>query len=229
MIIEDFIMLGRTVPEQSKKHGLVVCSAGYSRELRSFLRVYPITMIDRVPRWSRCQIGLRRNTNDSRIESWRLQNEHDVKVTGKAIKSEEYDLLRSMAAPSIDWLNKERRSLGIIEPKNIGWRFDGMKPNEEYLMSLFPQDQEPRKKPRIMFQDEDGDHDLQIRDWGAHEFIRKQQEQNHCKLWDALKFGNREYDHLLFVGNHNQHRNSWLVISVISERTRPQLDMFEAA
>jgi hypothetical protein len=70
MIIEDFIMLGRTEPTQSKKHGIVVCSAGYSRELQQFVRIYPLPMrANPIRAWSQCTIPLRRPTDDNRKES----------------------------------------------------------------------------------------------------------------------------------------------------------------
>lgn len=232
MIVEDFIMLGRTVPEESKKHGLVVCSAGYSRELRQFLRVYPITMLDRVPRWSRCQIALKRNPFDSRIESWRLKHDGEITIKGTAIKAEEYDALAKMATGSIAELNDKRASLGIIKPQGLEYRFDGMKKQEEYLLDLFPDAHREQPTPRLMFRDESGEHDLQLRDWGSHEFLRKNTDANERhKLWGALRLTDITSEHLLFVGNHNHHRNSWLVIGVISERVKLQrsFDLAEAA
>lgn len=42
MMFEDFIMLGKTIPEPQKKTGRVfVCSAGYSDEFRHLIRIYP--------------------------------------------------------------------------------------------------------------------------------------------------------------------------------------------
>lgn len=227
MIIEDFIMLGRTVPEDSKKHGRVVCSAGYSRELRQFMRIYPLSPFAKIPRWSTCRLGVQRNNQDTRIESWRLIEAMTPHIVGKAKKATEFDLLKSFASSSIAELNESRASLGIICPKDINWRFDGMKKNEEYLLSLFDDDCNTRnKRPRIQFKDDDGYHDHQLRDWGCHEFLRKQPTEKHYELWDALRLTDRSYEHLLFVGNHNQHRNSWLVIGIVSERTRLQTSLF---
>lgn len=225
MIIEDFIMLGRTVPEASKKHGMVVCSAGYSRELRQFLRVYPLNPLERLPRWSQCRLSLRRNSEDSRQESWRLQEEQPVAVMGKAIKSDEFAALAKMASPSISFLNEQRASLGIIKPIAIRGRFDGMQPQEERIPDLFGADLGMKKRPRLLFRDADGDHDIQLRDWGSYEFLRKQPESKHYQIWSALNLDNDQYEHLLFIGNHNQHRNNWLVIGVISEKTRAQCAM----
>jgi hypothetical protein len=223
MIIEDFVMLGRTVPELSKKFGRVVCSAGYSRELRQFLRIYPLSVFQNVPRWSICRLALRRNELDSRCESWRLKDDETLTITGTVRRQDEFDFLRVLAAKSIFDLNAQRASLGIVVPRLQRWRFDGMRVNEEFLLPLFPDERNEKKKPRIQFTDGDGEHDLQIRDWGAHEFLRKQKPALHGKLWSALKFDDTSYEHLFFVGNHNQHRTSWLVISIISERTKPQL------
>lgn len=225
MIIDDFIMLGRTVPEASKKHGMVVCSAGYSRELRQFLRVYPLSPLARVPRWSQCRLSLRRNSEDSRQESWRLQEDQPVAVTGKAIKSDEFYALAKMASPSIAVLNAQRASLGIIQPTAIQGRFDGMQPQEERIPDLFGSDLGIKKRPRLLFADADGDHDIQLRDWGSYEFLRKQPESKHYHIWSALNLDNDQYEHLLFVGNHNQHRNNWLVIGVISEKTKQQREL----
>lgn len=218
-------MLGRTVPEQSKKHGKVVCSAGYSRELRQFMRVYPITEFNKVKRWSTCRIDLRRNPGDSRPESWRLQEDNKIEITGEVNRDDEFDFLKNNVSSSIAELNEKRNSLGIISPNINSYRFDNMRVNEEYLLPLFPNESQTQKKPRVSFSDCDGIHDLQIRDWGSHIFLQKYSDEKHCELWDALHFTDPTYEHLFFVGNHNQHRNSWLVISVISRKTKPQLSL----
>lgn len=222
MVLEDFVMLGRTVPEQSKKHGLVVCSAGYSRELRQFLRIYPVHLFDRVPRWSQCRVRLRRNPSDSRIESWRIAEGDSIDVLGRANRHDEWDFLRTLATGSIAQLNEQRASLGLLVPTLKGFRFHNMSPNEEFLLPLFPGDLPDTRLPRILFDDEAGAHDLQLRDWGSHLFLMKQPTAQHGNLWSALKLTDPQYDHLFLVGNHAQHRNSWLIISVLSERNRPQ-------
>lgn len=114
MIIEDFVMLGRTVPEPSKTHGTSVCSAGYSREMRQFVRVYPLRVEDRIPRWSVVNLPVVRNKPDSRIESWKLKDCGHYSITGSVTKDEEFDFLKSLKSESIDQLNVDRRSLGII-------------------------------------------------------------------------------------------------------------------
>lgn len=227
MVVEDFVMLGRTVPEHSKRHGLVACSAGYSREFGGFMRVYPLPMDCNVRRWDICRIELERPKHDNRKESFRIKDGCRLEVVGRARKDDEFDFLRSAASRSIASLNQDRDSLATIVPTNIGYRFDQMKQGEEHQMMLpLGIDETPETpKPRIQFDDEDGHHDIQLRDWGSTLFMQKGNDKG--DLWKALKFHDPEYEHLLFCGNHNAHRNSWLVISVISRRRSKNMDLFE--
>lgn len=231
MVIDDFVMLGRTVPEPSKRHGTVVCSAGYSKELGSFMRIYPLSPFERIPRWSICRIALRRNPTDQRQESWRIQENAQPEIIGKADKDSEIAYLLSKQSPSIQSLNERRASLGIIQPSGqMGYRFDRLQHGEEYQVGLFPEIQSTEtRRPRLTFNDQGGKHDLQLRDWGCAEFIRKNSADSHYKLWDALKVGNPLYEHVLFVGNHAQHRTSWLVISLLSRKVSAQTNLLEVA
>ena len=225
MIIEDFVMLGRTTPEESKKHGLVVCSAGYSKELRGFVRIYPIGMFEKIPRWSVCSAHLRRNNGDSRIESWRIQEDKQPVIQGKENKDSEFDFLQSMASDSIADLNNQRKSLGIIKPENMSFSFSKMKHGAERQLQLLEGGRPDEMRPRVQFSDKSGFHDLQLRDWGSNIFINKNPGYEY-KVWDALKLTDPSYEHIFFVGNMNNHRNNWLVISVISRKTQYQTDLF---
>ena len=218
-------MLGRTMPEMSKKHGRVVCSAGYSKELGGFVRLYPISEYWKIPRWSVLRVPVERPNCDNRKESWRIRGDVMPEIVGKVQKDEQFGYLRSIQASSIDSLNDSRMSLGIIEPRRLAWRFDKLKPNEEYQMELLPKEEtQQQHKPRLMFDDADGPHDLQLRDWGCQCLLNKGYERH--QLWEALKLTDSTYDHLLFVGNHNHHRMSWLVISLISKKSNRNYELF---
>lgn len=226
MIIEDFVMLGRTVPEHSKRHGLVACSAGYSREFGGFMRVYPLPMASSIKRWEICRIELERPKNDNRKESFRIKHGSSIEVVGKARKDDEFDFLSSIASRSIASLNQDRDSLAILRPINLGYRFDKMKQGEEHQMDLpmFDDEVPETPKPRIQFNDMDGHHDIQLRDWGSTILMQRGYEKQ--TLWKALRFGDPDYEHLLFCGNHNVHRNNWLVISVIFRAKSRNMELF---
>jgi hypothetical protein len=237
MILNDFVMLGRTVPEQSKKHGLTVCSAGYSKEMRSLLRVYPLPRHNKITKWALCRVPLKRPKDDHRQESWRIDSKDDdvnsalraVNLLGKANKDIDYDFLEKMTINSIKELNAKKKSLAIIAPKNISGYFEQVKNVTPYYQeTLFERigDGKTDINPRVKFTLGDGFHDLQLREWGCHEYLRKNREKA-FDLWDALRLNDSDYEHLFFIGNTNNHRNVWLIISTIFRKKRIQFDLFE--
>ena len=236
MICEDFVMLGRTVPEESKKHGLTVCSAGYSKEMKELLRIYPLPRHNGIDKWTQCMVPLRRNSQDNRKESWRInclgksadEALECIGVIDKVNRKEEFDFLKSMASSSIKQLNEQRKSLAIVAPSFVRGRFEpiaGVDPF--YQMTLWERQGAglPDINPRVQFHLDDGFHDLQFREWGAHELIRKNREEAE-DLFDVLNFTNPAYEHLLFIGNMNQHRNNWLVITSVSRKITKQTGLF---
>ena len=243
MRLDDFTMLGRTEPTESRTYGACVCSAGYSRELRQFIRIYPLPFPSSIPKWSRCTLPVRRPRGDSRVESWRIDTDGDtafqaeraVNVFGKADKDAEFEWLKSMASPSIADLNARRASLGIIAPSSMTWAFerrDNVDPADQ--LTLFDRVEHAGTThqsdlvPKVRFRDEHGPHRLSLKEWGCHEWLRKQRF-NAEQLWSNLRFDDPSYEHLLFVGNQNNHRTSWLIISTVSRRKTSQLSLLEAA
>ena len=80
MRIDDLIILGRTVPEQSKKYGIKVCSAGYSPEMRSFIRIYPLSVHGKPESREMITVDVERSKYDSRNESWALKTRDDKSI-----------------------------------------------------------------------------------------------------------------------------------------------------
>lgn len=242
MIVEDFVMLRRTEPTESKKNGVAVCSAGYSRELRQLIRIYPLPWQNKIGSWTKCRIPLRRPLQDSRDESWRIDGGEttdeavkSVQVIGTANKDEEFGALLRMRSPSIAWLNKHRKSLGIIKPLSIRGVFkrrEDVDPEEQLtLFERMVADGPTHKSdliPQLEFSDEDGPHRLSLREWGCSEYLRKHRT-NADGLWGALNLYRSDYEHLLLVGNQANARNAWLVIGLISRRKSVQQSLFGEA
>lgn len=238
MIIEDFVMLGRTVPESSKSHGTAVCSAGFSIEMRSFIRVYPLRIEDRIPVGSIVNIPVTRSP-DSRPESWKLKEVGGFSIVGDLSHSDRFDYIdkpfgaessskSTMITDSIATLNHHKLSLGSIKPVKIkGFSFSELSQDEERQFPLFDEERSFGKMvPRITFCDDAGDHKLQLRDWGAYEYLRRFPD-NPEGLWDNLKFTDPDYDHIFFVGNHKLHRSSWLIISCLHKLRNRNIDLFD--
>lgn len=237
LTIDDFVMLGTTVPEPKSDGRIFVCSAGYSATLRSLVRVYPLARFGAPARWSVSTVKLERNREDSRNESFKLAGDRSpdrhrtinslFRIDGMVPKSERADLLRKCSVGSIAEANERRLSLAIIHATGMEMEFEHNpgSPDSPQL-ALFPlSGEEPQGArrfpfiPRLHFDDDAGHHRLMLRDWGTYELMRKNN--NLALITEADR---RNYVggalHLdpscsLLVGNLNNQRNAWLVISVL--------------
>lgn len=236
MILEDFVMLGTTVPEPNSDGRVFVCSAGVSAEYRGLIRLYPLARRNVPHRWNTYRIHVERNPSDSRRESFKVATSderapaaHDhindqFQHIGKLADKDRVKLLTPYKVGSIKQANAEvnRHSLAIIEPEAIELDFEHNpgSPDSPQL-ALFddgltkPQAGAKRFPfiPRLNFKDECGWHHLMLRDWGCYEFMRKNAESYYRQnMAGALHL---RPDSSLLVGNMNNRRTSWLVISVL--------------
>ena len=233
MIVDDWMMLGKTVPEETSDGRVFVCSAGWSMELRQILRVYPLAPGQSPPRWSVSRIALERNPKDSRFESWRIKGDRSQAVHSSinqrfdiveesVPKKHRAHILKRAFMSSINAANIAHASLAIIRPTaepELHFEHNPYSPDSPQ-MKLFDSPAEKRQGsarfayiPRLRFADEDGNHDLQLRDWGCFEFLRKYGDARRGELRDRLHLGP---DSCLLVGNMNNQRKAWLVISVLN-------------
>jgi hypothetical protein len=230
LTIDDFVMLGKTVPEPNSDGRVFVCSAGVSATMRGLIRVYPLARHGTPARWSINTIALERNPKDSRPESFKLAGDrtpgqHDninatIQSGSEVSRHKRVELLKPYAVDSIKEANGRRLSLALIHPDSLELTFDHNpdSPNspELTLFDVDPRPTEGAKRfayiPRMHFRDTDGEHHLMLRDWGCYEFMRKQGDDRRQDLGDALHLDN---SCSLLVGNFNQHRTSWLIISVL--------------
>lgn len=241
--LDDFVMLGKTIPEPNSDGRVFVCSAGVSATLRGLVRVYPLSRHGSPPRWSVNTVSLERNPKDSRPESFRLAGDrspaHHDDINAEFVPASTYpvraraDLLAPYVASSIKEANERRLSLAVIHPETLDLEFDYNPDSpdspELTLFDLRERPTEGAKRfayiPRLRFRDEHGEHRLMLRDWGAYEFMRKQGDDRRHELTAGLHL---DGTCSLLVGNFNQHRTSWLVISVL-RGVRPDPGLFDSA
>jgi hypothetical protein len=243
MILEDFTMLGTTVPEPIKSDGRIsVCSAGFSAEL-GLVRIYPLARRGVPNRWNTYRVPLENNPKDSRTESWKLKadrhgasferiNREFVQV-GSLNPGQRAEALRKHVVGSVAEANARKMSLAIIEPQfgDLDFDYNPESPDSPEL-KLFNVGEAPREGskrfpyiPRLHFNDEDGHHHLQVRDWGVYEWMRKFPDR-YRELPNCL---NLNANSSLLVGNFLQHRNSWLIISVLNGLKEKQPSLFDEA
>ena len=240
MRCDDFICLGRTVPEESKKYGAKVCMAGVSREFGSLMRVYPLPVVNPIRARHECVLELERNHQDSRRESWKLKDRTSgiVSVSPKQAVDPNglATILRPFISRSIDELNDRRASLGVLElqgsPRGFFRERSGvMHPDQGALFAVADECFGANSidiAPYIEFWDQDEKHhELQIREWGCYEWIRKDRS-NASVLWDNLGL-NGTKPIWAVVGNQANRRSSWLIIKTFAIPFEHQAEMFPAA
>lgn len=229
--IDDFVMLGKTVPEPQSDGRIFVCSAGVSPQMKQLLRIYPLGRFGAPKRWSVNQVSLERNPTDSRPESWKRHNptrgaEGDTNPDMATLRSAypvggRSTLLAPYAVASIREANARRLSLAVLHPDNYDLDFDHNPDSPDSpQLALFdsgkPTPQGAKRFafiPRLRFRDEDGEHRLMLRDWGCFEWMRKEGDGRRHNLVSNLRLSPSSS---LLVGNFNRHRTSWLVISVLN-------------
>lgn len=235
MIVEDFLCLGRTVPECSKKYGHKVCMAGYSRELNQLMRVYPLPVKNKMRANHLYRLKLKRNTADSREESWQLADRDEVpEPHAKISASDKRKILQSLVVP-VNQLNEPAvwgvkssyRSLAVISPESVSLEYKRRRdcsPTQldlfEGLDAAFGADSFALA-PYLKFDS----HTWQLREWGCYEFMRNYP--SRCReLSTALGLAKPQHRPLLLVGNMANHRTTWLVIAVaMVQRESQQLEL----
>jgi hypothetical protein len=251
MICEDFVMLGKSVPECSSDGRLFVCSAGASLELKQLIRIYPLAWRQCPPRWSMSRVPLERNFKDSRRESWKIRgdrspagheriNEQIELVSPAVTLADKKKIIQMGLVRSIREANERRLSLAFVQPvAEPRLKFEPgetaeMAPTPAMIAGPvgLPVKERFAWHPRLRFADEDGEHDLMLRDWGCYEFLRKHGDERRPELHEALRLGAAPP---MLIGNFNRHRNAWLIISVLSSqlavakaKARGQVELFVA-
>jgi hypothetical protein len=244
MILDDFVMLGKTVPETNGDGRQFVCTAGYSLELRQPIRIYPMARRASPPRWSVSRIPVERNPRDARPESWKIRGDrspgaHDLinaiiqRLQEKVAPVMQREIVAALLVPSLEYANRSRMSLCVVAPADVP-RIDlergevaEMAPTPDMFGDTadLPVAARFRWHPRLQFVDAEGHrHDLMLRDWGCYELMRKHGDEMAPAIGEALNLSTAPP---LLCGNLNRFRNSWLVISVFSGSVHARPDVFD--
>lgn len=243
MQTDNFIVFGRTVPEESKKYGHSVCMAGYSCELRQLMRVFPLPIQSNIHSREILSLVLERNPQDSRIESWALKTRSNDSIfnTNQKVKEQELrDILVKHTSKNLIELNEKRLSLGIIKPDSftikIKSRTDVFDPTQKQLFDDFIESAKFKTAsdyyyaPYIEIDSFAGQREFQLREWGCYELLRKHEEINKRidaeTIRKALHIEDNK-DIFFIIGNMNKIRNIWLIIKVFVFKRIIQKNLFK--
>jgi hypothetical protein len=234
-ILTDLVVLGRAAPEEMGDGRQTVCTGAWSPD-EGFIRLYPIDPeANLFSRWDVIDAEVERNPKDARHESWKIkgrkQNQKEkVEIKGTYPREKRATLLHNLEDECVNVINDERRSLGIVKPEDIDelvfeeWddddaghvqaklleELDGNKPDNrdefEYNIKL--------RYTCPSCQTSQGFHNQTLLEWGAYMGL-KNNPHNPSKLEENYRLRDDDYDHWLFVGNLNRHKQSFIVISII--------------
>ena len=231
-IIDDLVVLGRAAPEVIEKDGRhTVCLGGWS-ESKGYVRLYPTHKFSNANRWNVIKAPIvSDDSHDSREESYKIQGSKDdwehlhekIEKVGELDREEQMELAKDLPKTCRNTLNDNRESLGLVEPEEI---------EDVYL--------EPVDDPEPVYTDLDGNrlkgkksypHKLYIEytckgceaktghrqhciEWGIYKFWDKNPEYDPDEVIDALRLRDDDYKKYFFIGNLNNRRNAYIIISI---------------
>ncbi len=234
--LTNLVVLGRAAPEEMNDGRQTVCTGAWSPD-RGFIRLYPIDpQANLFSRWDVIDAEVERNPKDSRPESWKIKGRKQsqrekVKIKRRYPREKRATLLHNLEDDCVNTINDARRSLGIIKPGSIEdllfeeWDDDDAGHVQAKLFEELEEDK-PNNRDEFEFnikvkytcpdcQTNQGYHKQTLLEWGAYMGL-KNNPNNPDQLRENYRLGDDEYDHWLFVGNLNQHKGSFIVISLIS-------------
>lgn len=226
-----YCLLCKTIPEYSKTdQTLYSCSIGFSPQL-GLIRVYPLPPTGMV-KWGIYKIEVEKNKRDSRAESWKLTSytrkdnwrdiEKDCIKVGTGKPDKILPSLMEYVYPSISQLNKDRKSIGLINTDDaytLKWESNkrfintkqiGMFEDVEIADWASFTKETKEKESRVIFVDGDGKHNLQFNEWQVYECGRKfgYDGQAFRFLLDEKSKGKK--GQYLLIGNMHSYRNNWI-------------------
>ena len=179
-------------------------------------------------------------------DDWDSLDKKIIKI-GKLKRKGQIELLdRLPKYPCIDDINAEKRSLGIIIPSEILDYYLKERDTYENSKMQFSLDEilpgENTKQSKTLIKDnfkyipyikwrcegpckfKQGFHKSQLLSLEAYEWFRKvgvEDQKAQMKVFDNLQLKNSEYNFWFFVGNTNQHKKSFMIISVLRFKISP--------
>ncbi|MDZ7687631.1 MAG: hypothetical protein U5J64_02720 [Halobacteriales archaeon] len=230
--INDLIVLGRAAPEPMNEDGRhTVCLGGYSED-HGFIRLYPTKMeMKQCTRWNVVSVPVEHDdSHDPRDESYKIQGSKKdwdklhkkVEKTGRIEdKEERIKLINKLADDCPAKLNKQKKSLGIVDPEKILDVYLESQGDSPIQMDLVGKELKGKNdypyKLYIKYRCENcvqkTPHDQHCIEWGMYRYWDKNDDYE--GVIDALRVNDEEYKKYFFVGNLRHHPTSFIVISVL--------------
>ena len=223
------VVLGMGAPNRAKDNRVVQCAIVLDEHI-GLVRVFCEYKngMERMSLWDVCRFKVIASSKDSRFESWKLI---DLEVIDKVKDSQAKRsiieaCIRKIDADPIDLFNKEKRSIGLVKPQQIGIGYSmEIRDFDESPDAMTTQSETPQKPVLKWMSDQGKEHTQQICSHEVYEYIRKNQS-SHGGLWDNLQITNIDYDKWLLIGTLNAHRSAWVVVHIhrLKKTTQQHID-----
>lgn len=232
--LTNVVILGRAAPEELSDGRQTTCTGAWCPE-RGFIRLYPVKpRAGLFKRWDRIRAEVERNPDDTRHESWKIKGrkpkqEEKIEVIGRYPREKRATLLNQLSDECVEDISSAKRSLGIVSPDQIeGIEFvpweDDDTPGKQ--AKLFEEIESERVETRDEFphnikvkyecescKTRQGHHRQTLLEWGA--YIGSKKVRSTDQLERNYRLNRENYRHWLFVGNMNQYKSQFIVISLI--------------
>ncbi len=246
---EKIVVLVRATPEESKKHGYLVCVAGIN-EKGEFRRVYPFEfsygekLID-FKKKDRIEVVLTEPDNDQRRES---RKQIRYKNLHSPVEDEELRSLLGSKVSSIEKLKEENASLGVVKPELLDVKTEinstEIYDKQQYFNLMGDYLVEKREKVKMPvelkyhFRCKNDlackGHQIILLDWELNELARKImreeidtasiEEKIRNKFYDFMK----ERDLYFVMGTHFRFK-TWMIIGIfyLKKKDEKQKNLFD--
>ena len=213
MILEDFVMLGKTTPEMDRQGRMTVCSAGWSPELKQLIRIYPLAVENAPPDFSVSRVKLERNHKDTRKESWKIAGDRSSEVHHNI--NARFEIMRLLndweslvdqipTVNSIREANLKRMSLAVVQPEQKPvFYLERNKASKKVRGS-----KSFKYTPRLKFALDGSTHKIKYLNQEVYKHITPTSKTDFWKIAGRFKKNPK-----LLVGNMFAYRNNWLAIA----------------
>lgn len=215
MKLENLVVLGRAAPMTIKDGRTTCCLVGYEPDF-GLCRIYPTSpWSKKIRRWSVINarvVGGTENKKDWRRESFKIKDskhletfDEQIEYLGEYPKQERQNLLDKIGYTTINELNDEKHSLGLIKPNIEKIKIE--EKNKKLVIRVTY-----RCLPKCKSK---GPHRQQILEWGAHEWFRKNPNKKKQEVIDNLCLENKEWEKIFVVGNSYRAPRGFMIINVL--------------
>lgn len=235
----EAVILIKAAPQAGQRHGETVCCAGISLS-GEWLRLYPVSFrtlddAQKFGRWDRIKFRWRRPTDDSRIESRRVDQD-SIRIVGSLRKPVRQNLLGPLITTSLDQERANNRSLALLKAKILKFKIEKRTDEEVSVdaakFKAFSSQPDLFKAKRLIpyrpcpyrfkfkYETDDGLREGTCQDWEIEatyfNWVRTLGEQG--ALSEMRRVFGEEYPAkgmLLAMGTHSQHPDTWLINGIV--------------